>query len=925
MKHGNRECGRGIVTRGLGGVVWFAATLTSLASLTAHDLKCEYYENPLGVDVAQPRLFWKLASSERGARQTAYQILVASSPKLLAKAQGDLWNTGKVAGDETLHIRYSGAALKSSRQVFWKVRSWDEQDKPSAWSRPASWTMGVLNAADWAGAQWLGVNDTNVPNVLLRREFTVKPGLQRTLVHVCGLGHFEMFVNGKKSGENLLAPGWTKYDKTCLYETHDVTKLLRRGDNVLGLTLGNGMYNSIGGGRYTKFKGSFGGQKAIAQIRLEYRDGSVETLVTDGQWQRGDGPITFGTVFGGEDFDARLVQRGWSEPGFDASRWQPAQIVSGPGGALRGLSCSAPPLREVEVLRLVKITRLTNGVAVYDFGQNAPLMARLKARGAAGASVRIIPSELVATNGFVDRVSCGGTKSKAWWEYTLAGTGRSESWMPQFFYHGARYFQVELSPAPGATDLPVVERLDGVVVHSSSEPIGEFACSNELFNRIRTLIRWAQRANMVSVLTDCPHREKLGWLEEYHLNGPAFRYEFDLNALFTKAMNDMADSQLPEGLVPTTAPEYTIFRDRGDTVNLRGIFGDSPEWGSAHLLVPWQQYEFAGDIELLRRNYDTMKRYVGFLSTRATNNLLSHGLGDWYDIGPKPPGVSQLTPIALVATAFYYYDHWALAQTADLLGKDAEAKQFAARAEEIRRTFNDRFFNATNGSYATNSQCGNALPLVMGLAEPAHRASVLAAIVRDVRSRGNALTAGDVGYRYLLRALADGGRSDVIFDINNQSEKPGYGYQLKMGATSLTEAWDAGRRSSQNHFMLGQINEWFYHDLAGIAPDPAAPGFKNVLIKPQPVGDVNWARASFNSVRGRITSEWRRGEGKFRLSVEIPANCTATVFLPARSAESVRESGRNVSTVRGIKFLRPEGDRVVLAVGAGRYALESNW
>lgn len=901
-----------------------AGTVTVSAALSVSDTSCEYYENPLGVDVAQPRLSWKLTSKERGARQTAFQILVASSPQLLAKGRGDLWDSGKLVSEESVHLRYAGATLKSSQHIYWKVRSWDEHDRPSTWSQPATWAMGVLNPADWLGAQWLGVNDTNIPNVLLRREFVVKPGLRRALVHVCGLGHFELFLNGRKSGNNLLSPGWTKYDKTCLYETHDVTKLLRRGDNAVGITLGNGMYNSIGGGRYTKFKGSFGGQKAIAQIRLDYADGSTETFVTDAQWRMDDGPITFGTVYGGEDFDARLVQRGWDAPKFNDSKWRPAQIVSGPGGELRGLSCSAPPLREIEVLQPIAITQLTNGVAVYDFGQNAPLMARFKARGPAGASVKAIPAELVTTNGYADRSSCGGRRGDAYWKFTLAGTGKSETWMPQFFYHGSRYFQVELSPAPGDTKLPVVESLEGVVVHSVSEPIGDFACSNDLFNRIHTLIRWAQRANMVSVLTDCPHREKLGWLEEYHLNGPAIRYEFDLNALFTKSMNDMADSQLPEGLVPTTAPEYTIFRDAGDKVNLRGKFGDSPEWGSANLLVPWQQYEFAGDIELLRRNYDTMKRYVEFLSTRATNNILSHGLGDWYDIGPNPPGVSQLTPIALPATAFYFYDHWILARTAALLGKTEEARHWSAKAEEIRHSFNEKFYNAAEGTYATSSQCANAIPLVMGIVEPANRAKVVAAIVRDVRLRGNALTAGDVGYRYLLRALADGGRSDVIFDINNQSDKPGYGYQLKMGATSLTEAWDARRQSSHNHFMLGQINEWFYHDLVGIAPDPAAPGFKNVLIKPQPVGDVKWARASYRSVRGEVTCEWRRDAGKFRLKVRIPANTSGTVILPSQARSEVFESGRTIGEAKGVKCTRIDENTVTLELASGAYEFLSS-
>lgn len=899
--------------------------IASAASLTPNHLTCEFRSNPLAVDLAQPRLFWKLESKERGDRQTAYEILAASSERNLKNDFGDLWSSGKVLSDETTHIRYAGKPLSASQWVSWKVRVWDEHDKVSAWSPMATWAMGLLTEADWQNAQWLGVNDTNVPNVLLRREFTVKPDLKRALMHICGLGHYELLVNGKKSGDDLLAPGWTKYDKTALYETHDVTKLLHRGENAVGITLGNGMYNSIGGGRFAKFKGSFGGQKAIALIRLEYERAPAETIVTDALWQQGEGPVTFSSIFGGEDFDARLLQPGWSEPKFKGSGWQPASMVSGPGGALRGLSCSAPPLRAIEVLKPVKITTLTNGISVYDFGQNAPLMAKFQAKGAAGASIRAIPAELVTTNGYADRSSCGGRRGDAYWKFTLAGTGKSESWMPQFFYHGSRYFQVELTPAPGETNLPVVESLEGVVVHSTAEPVGEFSCSNELFNRIRMLVRWAQRANMVSVLTDCPHREKLGWLEQYHLNGPAIRYEFDLDGLYTKGMNDMADSQLPAGLVPTIAPEYTIFRDAGDTNNLRGKFGDSPEWGSAHLLVPWQQYEFAADLEMLRKNYDSMKRYVAFLSTRATNNILSHGLGDWYDIGPRAPGVSQNTPIPLPATAFYFCDHWILAQVATLLGKADEARDFAAKAEAIRVAFNETFYDATNRTYATGSQAANAIPLVMGIVEPTNRAAVLDAIVADVRARGNALTAGDVGYRYLLRALADNGRSDVIFDINNQSDQPGYGYQLKMGATSLTEAWDARRNSSQNHFMLGQITEWFYHDLAGIGSDPAGPGFKQIIIKPQPVGDVKWAKASYDSIRGRIVSDWKRGENEFTLKVQIPPGSTATVYLPAQTPDSVRESGSPLGKSKDVTLLRQDNDRAVIQVNSGAYEFKSRW
>jgi hypothetical protein len=444
-----------------------------------------------------------------------------------------------------------------------------------------------------------------------------------------------------------------------------------------------------------------------------------------------------------------------------------------------------------------------------------------------------------------------------------------------------------------------------------------------LFNRIRNLVRWAQRGNMMSLMTDCPTREKRGWLEQDYLNGPALRYEFDLAQLFIKTLNDIADSQLTNSLVPTTAPEYTIMRDRNTRPGQRNNFGNSPEWGSAFILVPWQQYEFDGDLNLFRTHYDAMTNYLAYFDSRATNYIVNYGLGDWYDLGPKHPGIAQLTPIALTATAFYFQSAEIMSRAAALLGKTDDAKQFSDLAENIRTAFNEKFYDATNHFYATGSQTANSIPLVMGICEPANRATVLDAIVADIRKRGNAFTAGDVGYRYLLRALADGGRSDVIFDINNQSDKPGYGMQLAKGATSLTEAWDAGRDSSQDHFMLGQIQEWFYHDLAGIQNDPESAGFKKIIINPQPVGDVTWAKASYNSIRGKIVSDWKRDGGKFILKVSIPANTTATVFVPAKSADTVAESGKPASQNSSVKFLREENGRAIFEIASGSYKFET--
>jgi hypothetical protein len=888
---------------GLAGVE-AADNLKSFGKVSPAQLRCDYVENPLGVDSSPPRLFWKLESDERGQLQTAYEILAASSAEILAQDKGDLWDSGRVKSGETIQIPYAGKTLKSSQPVFWKVRVWDQSRDVSDWSQPASWTMGILSEADWQ-AKWIA-SPTNYETLLLRREFAVKPGLRRALIHVCGLGQYELTLNGAKVGDDLLAPGWTKYDKTCLYDTRDITSQLHAGQNAAGLFLGNGMYN-VHAGRYTKFTGTFGPLKAIAQLRLEYGDGSVEIIGSDEQWRVAPGPITFSSVYGGEDYDARLNPVGWDKSGFDSSAWIPAQVVAGPGGKLAGLSCAAPPLRAFEILQPVQTNSIRTDITVYDLGQNAPVMARIKVKGPAGSRVRIIPAELIKPDGSVDRGSVGN--GLAYWQYTLSGDGE-ENYFSKFFYHGCRYLQVECFAATNSVELPAVESIKGVVVHSASEPVGEFSCSNDLFNRIHTLILWAQRANIVSILTDCPHRERLGWLEQYHLNGPSLRYEFDLAQLYTKGENDMADSQLADGLVPSIAPEYPVFS---------GGFRDSPEWGSAFVIVPWQQYQFTGDTALLRRNYDEMKKYVAYLGTKARANIVAYGLGDWYDIGPRAPGPAQLTPNSLTATAFYFYDTWILAQTAAMLGKNDEAKKFTAQANDIRAAFNGKFFNATNGSYATGSQCANAIPLVMNLCEPTNRAAVLDALVADVRQHGNAITAGDVGYRYLLRALAEGGRSDVIFDMNNQSEKPGYGYQLKMGATSLTEAWNANRSSSQNHFMLGQIMEWFYADLAGIASDPSAPGFKKILIRPQPVGDVTWVKCAYDSIHGRIASEWKKTDGKFSLNLEIPPDTTATVFIPAQAAGDVSESGVAATKSRGVKFIRLENGRAIFEIVSGKY------
>jgi hypothetical protein len=884
------------------------------AATRVANLTCDFDTNPQGVDVAAPRLSWQLADETRGARQTAWQVLVASTRELLAQDRGDLWDSGKVESDRTTLVPYGGRPLASSQRVFWKVRAWDAAGPAGAWSEPAEWTMGLLRADDWR-AKWIGA-PVHTETLLLRREFAVKPGLVRALLHVSGLGQYEAFLNGPKVGTAVLSPGWTDYKDTVLYDTLDVTAQLRPGDNALGLALGNGMYRvERPEGRFAKFVGSFGELRAIAHLRLEYADGTVDVVGTDERWRTHAGPITFSSIYGGEDFDARLLPRGWTESGFDARGWEAAVANAAGLGTLRGHSFAAEPLGPIETRAPANVRRIADDVVLYDFGQNASFMPRLRVSGPAGSTIRLVPGEVVTPEGEIERGTMGGAhRGSAWWQYIKATDGE-ETWFPQFYYLGSRYIRAELKPAAANGALPRIESLEMTIVHSLARPVGSFAESNPRLNQIRELVRWAQRSNMVSVLTDCPHREKLGWIEQYHLNGPSIRYEFDVTRIYAKGLRDMAEAQTADGLVPNIAPEYTEFK---------GAFRNAAEWGAAFILVPWQQYVFTGDDEPLRAHYEAMKRYFAFLESRAQDDILGDGLGDWYDYELGKNGRANLTPAPITATAFFHEDARTLAQIATRLGREDDARHFAARAEQIRARYVARFRDPQTGLYGTGSQASLAIPLAMGLVEPTDRARVLAALVKDVEEKGYA-SAGDIGFRYLLLALAQAERSDTIYRLIDQDEKPGYGYQIKHGATALAESWLASTGASHNHFMLGQVIEWFYASLAGLAPDEAEPGFKRTIVRPQPAGDLTWVEASHESPYGHHSVRWERAVGKFVLKITVPPNTRATVFMPTRDAAKVTEGDRPAARSEGVTFVRADGDRAVFDVGAGSYVFTAPW
>ncbi len=873
-------------------------------AITPQRLRCELRDSPLGIQTATPRLSWELAAggSARGLSQTGYEVLVASSPDMLAMGQGDLLATGVVASSDQ-RLVYAGKALGSLARAYWKVRIRDQSGAMSGWSAVAEFTVGLLAASDWS-AQWItGASTGALP--LFRKEFTVDKPVRRALLAICGLGQYEVRVNGTNASKAVMEPAWTNYAKTCDYAIYDVTSSLVQGANALGVLLGNGMYNVPDNSRYTKFTGSFGAPKLISRLAIDLTDGTSTTVASDTSWKTAPGPITFTNIYGGEDFDAAKEPAGWDKAGYAATGWTSATVATGSAPAL--VAAAAPPIKIMQTFPSGKVTQPSAGIFVYDLGQNFSGWPLLEVQGPAGASVTMRTSELLTSAGLVSQKNSGSPVS---FTYTLKGGG-TETWHPRFAYTGFRYLQVEGAvPAAQAASFPgrpQITNLSGQFIYSSAESVGQFTSSDQDLTRIHALVLAAFRSNLQSVLTDCPHREKLGWLESRHLLAPSIMFNHDVASFYEKVIDDTRDAQTSSGLVPDIAPEYTVF-DAG--------FRDSPEWGSAYVINPWQVYQMYGDDQPLVAHYANMKRYEAYLASKASGNIISYGLGDWYDVGPAAPGNSQLTSAGVTATATWLQDLDALGQSAMVVGNTTDAAQFAARATTVTSAFNGKFLNS-NGTYDRNSQTDNAMPLALNLVPDAQKAAVLSSLVSSITTAKNRVTAGDVGFLYLLRALTQAGRSDVVYAMAKQSAGPGYLYQLSRGATTLTEAWDANPSSSQNHAMLGQIEEWFYGGLGGISP--ASPGWKQITIRPQMPAGLDSVAVQYHSVRGIVASSWQRGAGGLTLSVTVPVNTTATVTIPTANAAAVTEGGAPAQGAPGVMSASSAASGLTLVLGSGQY------
>ncbi len=774
-----------------------------------------------------------------------------------------------------------------------------------------------LTKAIWIAARPESNGDLSSPeNAALpsfRKSFLLPAKPVSARLRISGLGQYEAHINGQPVTSAVLTPGWTVYTRRVAFDTYNVTRLLKPGNNAIGVMLGNGMYRVLPSpGRYSKFQRSFGQLKLIAELTIRFADRPDLVLCSGPDWSTHPGPITLSNTYGGEDFDARLEPRNWDRAAFDDSNWSKAFAVSGPGGEL--VPETAPPVEVFETFKPVRTTHPRAHITVYDLGQNFSGWPEIEVTGPSGASVKLLAGELLTPSGLVTQRSANaGPEDPNLFTYTLRGGGTvrdPEQWHPRFSYYGFRYVQAETS-----ADVTILH-LRGRFLHADVKRIGSFRSSDPLINRIHALIDNAMLSNMVSVLTDCPHREKLGWLEESHLAGTALNYNWDLSSLYNKISDDILDSQQPDGLVPSIAPEFPVFS---------GDFRDSPEWGSAVVLSPWIAFQFSGDSRPLRTHYQSMQRYLEYLSAKTQNHLLDYGLGDWYDIGPGEPGKSKLTTLGFTASAIYYQDLITLARIAMIIGHPEDANGYEAEARKVKDAFNGMFFHPETGVYDRGSQTAQAMPLALGLVPQGHEAAVLANLVASIRITQNHVTAGDVGFHYLVRALTDFGRSDVLFDMFRRTDPPSYGAQVGAGVTSLAEAWDANPNDSQNHFMLGAGEEWFYRGLAGLDFDRSRQAGDEIRIAPAIVGNITSASATLDSSLGKITSAWYRERPDadvLTVDLEIPPNAKGKFFIPLTYRGGIEEDGRPIGEDKRIRTTDDASVKIELLSGHYRFTLK---
>ena len=904
----------------------------AMSRIVPVNLRCEYLTNPLGIGVPSPRLSWELVdpTRARGQRQTAYQILVASSKQNLDAGNGDLWNSGRVDGDSTNQITYSGATLNSRMKCFWKVKVWDRDSLGSAWSLPALWTMGLLHHADWE-ARWIGsepvllgrsreqdsVARLMAPCPMLRRTFLMERRVSSATMYVTALGLYEIRLNGVRVGDHVLAPEWTDYRRRIQYQTYDVSALIGPGENVLSATLADGWFIGAVGtfaDPATNRGKNYGSvdRAMILQLEIHTRDGRGFRVVSDQQWTvNRDGPVRSADLYLGETIDSRLEPKGWESPGYDDSRWMHAVVYPAPAGGV--VAQPNQPVRIVQTVKPVTLTEPVPGVYIFDLGQNMVGWCALRLREPAGSEIVLRHGEMLDEHG---QLYTANLRSAAQTDRFIPDGSGEQTFEPRFTYHGFRFVEVK-----GLSSRPAIDALTGMAVSSDVPPAGAFECSNNDLNLLWKNILRTQRDNLIGIPTDCPQRdERLGWMADAQVFSQTAIYNSDMAAFFTKWAQDIRDAQNEDGRYPDIAPETAV------------NFYNAPGWADAGILIPWRMYRNYGDSRILAEMFESGKRFIDYIVLRNPGLVWTastgNSYGDWLNgntlVEPDYPRTGGAVPGPVFNTLMFASSTKALSAIATVLHRDGDARYYEGLYQRIRGEFL-RTFVKGDGTIEGNTQAGYALCLGYGVLPESLQAGATSHLLAALAAYDGRLSTGFLSTIEMMNELVRRGHADVAYGLLESHRFPSWLYQIDQGATTVWERWDGfvkGRgfqdpgMNSFNHYAIGSVGEWMYRNILGIQGDSTVPGYRSLVIWPHTGGGLQWAKGSYHSINGDIVSRWTSDSSKVRFHVEIPVNTTARVCLPEGI---VTEGGKPAESAAGVKFLGSERRTKIFLLQSGSY------
>jgi alpha-L-rhamnosidase len=878
------------------------------------DLTCEYQSAPLGIDVKVPRFSWKLNSTERGVKQKNYEIRFSTDSKFNVVGEGFVWSSKVVESDQSLHVAYSGPALKSRQRYFWQVKISDNQGNSSGWSEVKFWEMGLLNPVDWT-AQWIEPvipgDSAGQPAPMLRRNFDLKKVVKSARLYITSHGIYECFINGKRVGDQYLTPGWTSYNKRLQYQTFDVTALLTNGKNATGVILGDGWYR--GWLAWENNKNVYGKNLALLyQLEVVYGDGSREVINSDENWKSTTGPITRNGIYYGEAYDARLEKKDWTLSSFNDNGWD--GVKSTDEGKQTLVAAYGPPVQKHEVFKTVKIIKSPKGETIVDFGQNLVGWIKLTVKGKAGDQITIHHAEVLDKDGNFYTENLRAAKQEI--QYTLKGGG-VEVYEPRLSFFGFRYIKVEGFPGELKP-----ENVEAIALYSSMKPAGSFTTSHPLLNQLQHNIQWGQKGNFVDVPTDCPQRdERLGWTGDAQAFSRTATFNMNVASFFSKWLKDLAADQGEDGKVPFVIPNVL---GKGAAA--------STGWADASTIIPWNIYMAYGDKRILEQQYESMKAWVGFMEKSSVNDLWNTGFhfGDWLFYRPLDDndGRAAVTDKYLIAQCFWANSTQLMINTASVLGKDEDVKHYTESLKKIKDAFLKEYATPS-GRLVAGTQTAYVLALNFDMLPENLRAQAAERLAQNVKDYGNHLTTGFLGTPYLCDVLARFGHLDVAYSLLTQETYPSWLYPVKMGATTIWERWDGIKTDSTfqtagmnsfNHYAYGAIGDWMYRTVAGL--QEASPGYKEIKIAPRPGGKLTNATAELNTLYGSARSSWKIENNTFKLSVTVPVNTSATIVLPGTTPGKVKEQGVDMAKVKSISEVATEGNDTKLKVGSGTYSFE---